>query len=47
MMPGRARIQASATTIEQMRDLLGAIELKLTAEEIETLDRVIAWQATG
>jgi aryl-alcohol dehydrogenase-like predicted oxidoreductase len=42
--PGITSPIASATSIEQTRELLGAVGLKLSAEEIETLDRASAWQ---
>ncbi len=35
---------ASATSVEQARELLGAVELKLTQEDIALLDRVSAWK---
>lgn len=33
---------ASATSVEQVRELLGSVDLQLTAEEIEVLNRVSA-----
>jgi aryl-alcohol dehydrogenase-like predicted oxidoreductase len=42
--PGITSPIASATSIEQTRELLLAVELRLSAEEIETLDRASAWQ---
>lgn len=42
--PGITSPIASATSIEQTRELLGAVELKLSAEEVEALDRASAWQ---
>ena len=33
---------ASATSVEQARELLGSVDLQLTAEEIEALNRVSA-----
>ncbi len=33
---------ASATSVEQVRELLGSVDLQLTAEEIEALNRVSA-----
>ncbi|HVB23602.1 MAG TPA: aldo/keto reductase [Ktedonobacteraceae bacterium] len=35
---------ASATSVEQMRELLSAVSLKLTNEEMQALDRVSAYQ---
>jgi aryl-alcohol dehydrogenase-like predicted oxidoreductase len=40
--PGITAPIASATTVEQTRELLGAVSLKLTDEEIQSLDRVSA-----
>ncbi len=42
--PGITSPIASATTVAQTRELLGAVELTLAAEEIEALDRASAWQ---
>lgn len=42
--PGITSPIASATSTEQTRELLGAVEVKLSAEEIEALDRASAWQ---
>ena len=42
--PGITSPIASATSIEQTHELLGAVELKLSAEEIEALDHASAWQ---
>ena len=42
--PGITSPIASATSAEQARELLGAVELKLSAEEIEALDKASAWQ---
>ena len=42
--PGITSPIASATSIEQTHELLGAVELRLSAEEIEALDRASAWQ---
>ena len=33
---------ASATSVEQVRELLGSVDFQLTAEEIEALNRVSA-----
>ena len=33
---------ASATSVEEVRELLGSVDLQLTAEEIEALNRVSA-----
>ena len=35
---------ASATSVEQTRELLGAVDLKLSQEDIASLDRVSAWK---
>lgn len=45
--PGITAAIASATTVEQTRELLGAVDLTLEAAEIEELDRVSAWQPTA
>ena len=42
--PGITAPIASATTVEQTRELLGAVDLKLEAETLEALDRASAWQ---
>lgn len=42
--PGITSPIASATSAEQARELLGAVELKLSAEEIKGLDEASAWQ---
>lgn len=42
--PGITAPIASATSVEQMRELLEAISLKLTDEEMQSLDRVSAYQ---
>jgi len=42
--PGMTGPIASATTPEQLRDLIGGIELKLDADAIATLDKASAWQ---
>ena len=40
--PGITAAIASATSIEQVRELLGSLELHLTQDEIQALDRVSA-----
>jgi aryl-alcohol dehydrogenase-like predicted oxidoreductase len=35
---------ASATSVEQTRELLGAVDLKLSQEDIASLDRASAWK---
>ncbi len=42
--PGITAPIASATSVEQVRELLDAISLKLTDEELQSLDRVSAYQ---
>jgi aryl-alcohol dehydrogenase-like predicted oxidoreductase len=42
--PGITAPIASATTAEQTRELLLAVDLKLEAEELEALDHASAWQ---
>ena len=37
--PGITSAIASATSVEQLRELLGAVELKLTGEDMEALDK--------
>jgi aryl-alcohol dehydrogenase-like predicted oxidoreductase len=37
-----AVLDASATSVEQVRELLGAVALKLTEEEMRLLDKVSA-----
>jgi aryl-alcohol dehydrogenase-like predicted oxidoreductase len=41
--PGTTIPIASTTTVEQTNELLGATELKLTAEELQALDKVSSW----
>ncbi|MGI9058788.1 MAG: aldo/keto reductase [Ktedonobacteraceae bacterium] len=41
--PGITAPIASATSVEQVRELLGAVTLKLTEEEMSSLDKVSAW----
>ena len=41
--PGITAPIASATSVEQVRELLGAVSLKLTDEEMQSLDRVSAF----
>lgn len=36
---------ASATSVEQTRELLGALDVKLTAEDLAVLDQVSAWRS--
>lgn len=40
--PSTTSAIASATSVEQVRELLGSVDLQLTAEEIEALNRVSA-----
>lgn len=40
--PGITAAIASATSVEQVRELLGSLDLQLTAEEMQTLDMVSA-----
>ena len=40
--PGITAAIASATSVEQVRELLGSLDLQLTAEEMQALDRVSA-----
>jgi aryl-alcohol dehydrogenase-like predicted oxidoreductase len=42
--PGITAPIASATTVDQLREILGAIDLKLDAEATATLDRASAWR---
>ncbi len=42
--PGITSAIASATTVEQLRELLGAVDLKLDEEEVGALDSVSAWR---
>jgi aryl-alcohol dehydrogenase-like predicted oxidoreductase len=42
--PGITAPIASATTVEQLREILGAVDLKLDAEATATLDRASAWR---
>ncbi len=42
--PGITAPIASATSVEQTRELLGAVDVKLTAEEWNELDKVSAWR---
>jgi len=42
--PGIVAPIASATSVEQARELLGAVKLTLTAEDWEELDKVSAWR---
>jgi aryl-alcohol dehydrogenase-like predicted oxidoreductase len=41
--PGITAPIASATSVEQTRELLGALDLKLTVEDLATLDKASAW----
>jgi aryl-alcohol dehydrogenase-like predicted oxidoreductase len=41
--PGITAAIASGTSSQQVHELLGAVELSLTKEDMETLDRVSAW----
>jgi len=41
--PGITSAIASATSVEQVRELLGSVDLKLNDEDMKTLDRVSAW----
>ena len=41
--PGITAPIASATSVEQVRELLSAVALKLTEEEMRSLDKVSAW----
>ena len=34
----------SATSVEQLRELVGALDLRLDAETTETLDKASAWR---
>jgi aryl-alcohol dehydrogenase-like predicted oxidoreductase len=43
--PGITAPIASATSVEQVRELLGAVDLKLSEEDIKALDRVSAWRS--
>ena len=38
--PGITAAIASATSVEQVRELLGAVDVHLNADEVETLNRV-------
>jgi len=40
--PGITAAIASATSVEQVRELLGAVDVQLSAEEMGLLDRVSA-----
>jgi len=40
--PGITAAIASATSVEQVRELLGAVDVQLSAEEVGALDRVSA-----
>ncbi len=42
--PGIIAPITSATSVEQTRELLGALDLKLTAEDLTALDKVSAWR---
>jgi aryl-alcohol dehydrogenase-like predicted oxidoreductase len=42
--PGVTAPIASATTVEQLQELLGAVRLELSADEIAALDRASAWR---
>ena len=42
--PGITAPIASATTVDQLREILGAVNLKLDAEATATLDRASAWR---
>ena len=42
--PGIIAPITSATSVEQTRELLGALDLKLTAEDLTVLDKVSAWR---
>ncbi len=44
--PGITAPIASATSVAQLRELLGGIDLRLDAEATETLDRASAWRET-
>jgi aryl-alcohol dehydrogenase-like predicted oxidoreductase len=41
--PGITSAIASATSVEQVRELLGSVSLKLSEEEMASLDKVSAW----
>ena len=42
--PGMTAPIASATSVQQLKELLGAVELKLDAEATATLDKASAWK---
>lgn len=42
--PGITAPIASATTVEQLREILGAVDLRLDAEATTTIDRASAWR---
>ena len=42
--PGITAPIASATSVTQLKELVGAIELKLDAEATQTLDQASAWK---
>ena len=44
--PGITAPIASATSVTQLKELVGGIELQLDAEARATLDRASAWQAS-
>ncbi|MGH2411420.1 MAG: aldo/keto reductase, partial [Chloroflexota bacterium] len=45
--PGITAPIASATSVAQMRELLGAVELPLEPSDIETLDAASEWRETN
>lgn len=36
-----------ANTVEQLKEILGALEVKLTAEELSRLDQISRWSEEG
>ena len=42
--PGITAPIASATSVTQLKEIVGAIELKLDAEATKTLDQASAWK---
>jgi aryl-alcohol dehydrogenase-like predicted oxidoreductase len=42
--PGITAAIASATSVEQLRELLGAVELSLNEEDMQSLEKVSAWR---
>lgn len=43
--PGMIAPITSATSVEQMRELLGAVDVRLAAEDLAVLDQVSAWRS--